>query len=142
MFSTGHLHPMMVHFPIALLLLGFVFEICSLLFKKETCWSFAGFWLLIAGTLGALAAFGSGLLFTSELTGTAGKIKQIHEILAGMTVLCALVDSGLKIYLKLSHKENDTLKWISFGFYAFSAILVIITGFYGGNLVYTYMLPL
>ena len=35
MFSTGHLHPMMVHFPIALLLLGFDLKFVLSFSKKK-----------------------------------------------------------------------------------------------------------
>jgi len=52
------------------------------------------------------------------------------------------VNSILRLYMKTSQREYNTLKWISFTLYAITAITVSITGFYGGNLVYSYMLPL
>jgi len=35
MFDTTHLHPMMVHFPIALLVLGFFAELLGIACKKQ-----------------------------------------------------------------------------------------------------------
>jgi uncharacterized membrane protein len=43
MFTTSHFHPMLVHFPIALIMIGFLAEVISLFVKKEACLSFAGF---------------------------------------------------------------------------------------------------
>jgi uncharacterized membrane protein len=63
MIDTVHIHPMIVHFPIALLIVGFLFDILSLFIKKEF-YSNAGFYLLILGTLGIIAAY-----FTGNLAG-------------------------------------------------------------------------
>ena len=35
MFSTSHLHPMLIHFPIALVAIGFLAECISLIVKKN-----------------------------------------------------------------------------------------------------------
>ncbi len=50
MFPTTDLHPMLVHFPIALVLAGFLFEAMSLLFKKDNSFGTISFYLLIFGT--------------------------------------------------------------------------------------------
>ena len=50
-FNTAHLHPMLVHFPIALLSFGFLFELLFLMNKKEICFTKTGFYLLISATI-------------------------------------------------------------------------------------------
>ncbi|HQQ01511.1 MAG TPA: DUF2231 domain-containing protein [Bacteroidales bacterium] len=142
MLSTSHLHPMIVHFPIALVMMGFLFELLSVFFKKQVCWYFASFWLLIFGALAAIAAVVSGDLFTSEMSGAAALVRHTHELMADITLVLLIVNSILRLYMKTSQREYNTLKWISFTLYAITAITVSITGFYGGNLVYSYMLPL
>lgn len=142
MFDTSHLHPMIVHFPIAIVMVGFLFEICSFLFKKGEWLPKASYWLLLLGTLAAIAASITGGLFTSDFSGTAAIVKQTHETLAAITVVTLLINSILKIYIKRKHKENTSLRWISLALYVLSAISVGLTGFYGGNLVYNYMMPL
>ena len=37
MFSTSHIHHMLVHFPVALILIGFLAELAALVYKKEIC---------------------------------------------------------------------------------------------------------
>ena len=62
MFNTDHLHPIIVHFPVALIIVGFFAEVASLFFKKEKCLSKTGFYLMMLGTLGAIAAWSSGTI--------------------------------------------------------------------------------
>jgi uncharacterized membrane protein len=142
MISTSHFHPMLVHFPIALVMFGFIADAASLFFKKEACLSKMGFFLLIIGTLSAIAAWLSGILFTADLSGAAGQIKETHELFALLTVVTLTITSLLRIYLKIKNKEKSNLKWWSFIFYAVAAILVSVTGFFGGTLVYSYLMPL
>ena len=142
MISTSHLHPMLVHFPIALVVFGFIAEIAALYFKKEVCLSRLGFYLLIIGTLSALVAWLTGNFFTSEMAGTAGEVKDTHELFALITLATLLVTSALRIVLQFKNTENKGLRWIALLIYGLASISVSITGFYGGTLVYEFMMPL
>jgi uncharacterized membrane protein len=142
MISLSHLHPMFVHFPIALIVFGFIADIASILYRKEVCLSKFGFYLLISGTLAAITALLTGSLFTSEMSGAAGTLKETHELFAWITVGTLVVLSAFRIFLKIKDKERTNSKWISFVLYGLAAISVSITGFYGGTLVYNYMMPL
>lgn len=142
MISVSHLHPMLVHFPIALVVFGFIAEFASLIFRKEVNLSKLSFYLLIAGTLTAVAALFTGAFFTSEMTGSAGQIQETHEMFAWITLGLLVVVSILRFILKISDKEKGSLKWVAFVLYGLAAISVSITGFYGGTLVYNYMMPL
>jgi uncharacterized membrane protein len=142
MFSTDHLHPMLVHFPIALVAFGFLAEILSYLYKKEICLSKISFFLLIFGSLSALIALTTGALFTADMSGAAGEVQETHEMFAWITLGLLCVTSILRILLLKQKEENSKLKMFSFIFYTLSAISVSITGFYGGTLVYNYMMPL
>ena len=142
MFDTSHLHPMLVHFPIALVLFGFLFELASIIFKKETWLSKAGFYLLVIGTLAAVATWLSGFIFTSDMSGAAGKIKETHELFATVTIGLLLITSAFRIILMIREIQSAGLKWIGTALYALAALCVTFTGFYGGTLVYSYMMPL
>lgn len=142
MISLSHLHPMLVHFPIALIVFGFIADTVLILFRKEAGLSKFGFYLLIFGTLSAIATLLSGALFTAEMTDAAGVVKDTHELFAWITVGSLVVLSAFRIFLKTQNKETTNLKWIAFALYGLAAISVSITGFYGGTLVYNYMMPL
>ncbi len=142
MISSSHLHPMLVHFPIALIAVGFLFELASVLYKKDVYFSKLGFYLLLLGSLAALAALFTGALFTSEMEGAAGAVKDTHKLFAWVTVTLLVILSVFRMLIKAQNKENTNFKWIAFALYGLAAISVSITGFYGGTLVYNYMMPL
>jgi uncharacterized membrane protein len=142
MISSSHFHPMLVHFPIALVAFGFLADLAWVFYKKEACLSRLGFYLLIFGTLSAIAAWLTGTLFTAEMSGSAGDVKETHELFAWLTLGTLVVTAALRIILQVQHKENSNLKWLAFALYGLAAIFVSITGFFGGTLVYNYMMPL
>jgi uncharacterized membrane protein len=143
MFNTAHLHPMIVHFPVALITVGFLAEVVSLFFKSEKCLSKTGFYLLILGTLSAIAAWSTGQLFTSEPTqGEIVGIFEKHETGALITMLLMILGSAFRIYLVIKKKEETTLKWIAFGLYCLAFAAVTFTGLMGGTMVYDFMMAL
>jgi uncharacterized membrane protein len=134
---------MIVHFPIALITVGFIAEVVSLFFKSEKCLSKTGFYLMVLGTLAAIAAWSTGQLFTEEPTqGEILKVFQKHETGALITMVLMIVGSIFRIWLIVRKKEETSLKWISFGFYLLAFIAVTFTGFMGGTMVYNFMIGL
>ncbi|MDD3787520.1 MAG: DUF2231 domain-containing protein [Petrimonas sp.] len=143
MFTLSHVHPMLVHFPIALLAAGFLLELVYLFRKKEVCLTKAGFYLLVLGALAAMITWLSGMFFTGEMEGAAGQVRETHELFATITMSLAVIAAIIRIYLAVKKKEdNKTLKNVAFAIYAAATISVFLTGFYGGTLVYNYMMPL
>ena len=140
--SPSHFHPMLVHFPIALVMFGFLAECAALYFKKEVYLSRMGFFLLIAGTLTAIFTVLSGVIFTGEMSGAAGDVKNTHALFAWITLALLAVTSVLRLILFNRNTETPGLKWLAFALFGLAAITVSITGFFGGNLVYNYMMPL
>ncbi len=59
MITAPHLHAMVIHFPIALLMAGFLSEFIAL-FSKNIFFKHASLYLLTLGALGAIAAYTSG----------------------------------------------------------------------------------
>jgi uncharacterized membrane protein len=143
MFSTSHLHPMVVHFPIALILAGFLADVAYLIWKKEPCLSKAGFWLMFLGTLAALAAVITGVFFTGHPSeGEVGAIFEKHETGAWTTLIVMAVALSLRIYLVVTKRELTQLRWIVFALYLVAAAAVSFTGFLGGYMVYSFMIGL
>lgn len=137
MFDTSHLHPMVVHFPIALLITGFLFEIAGLVIKKEF-FSKAGFYLLILGSAGVLAAYFSGQNAGSGIE-EAGPLKdalEMHEDAALLAAILSGVALAVRLGLVFYKKYQGALKYVSVILF-FAAVLAIgKTGYYGGDLVY------
>ena len=143
MLNTAHLHPMIVHFPIALIMAGFLAEVLSLFFKSEKCLSKSGFYLMILGTLAAIAAWSTGQLFTNEPTqGAVMPVFERHETGALITMVIMIICSAFRIYLVVNRKEETMLKWVAFGIYFLGFSAVAFTGYMGGAMVYDFLMPL
>lgn len=142
MFSTSHLHPMLVHFPIALVVIGFLADLLHYAVKKEECLSKMGFYLLITGTVAAIVTLLSGILFTAEMSGAAGEVQETHELFAWITVYLLITASALRTFIMFRKGEFKIVNRLLFVFYGLAAVSVSITGFFGGTLVYNYMMPL
>lgn len=143
MFSTAHFHPMIVHFPIALITAGFVADVLSLFFKNEKCLSRAGFYLMVLGALSAVVAWGTGQLFTVEpLQGEIVKVFGRHETGGLVTMILIVIGSAFRIWLVAQKKDETQLKWIAFGLYFLAFAAVSVTGFLGGTMVYNYMMAI
>jgi uncharacterized membrane protein len=124
MFNTTHLHPMIVHFPVALITVGFLAEVISLFFKNEKCLSKTGFYLMV------------------PTQGEIVRLFQKHETGALITMIVMIIGSMFRIWLVMQKKEETKLKWISFGLYLIAFAAVTFTGFMGGNMVYNFMMAL
>jgi uncharacterized membrane protein len=143
MFSASHLHPMLVHFPIALILTGILADVAFMVCKKEVCFSKAGLYLMILGTLGAAAAFLTGEFFTSHPEeGEIFSVFEKHETGAWVTLIVMLIGSALRIYLVSAKKEETPLKWAVFVLFLVGAAAVSYTGFLGGSMVFDFMVGL
>jgi len=141
MFSTSHLHPMIVHFPIALILVGFLADVIFLFFKEEKCLSKTGFYLMVIGALAAVAAWSTGHLFTSEPEeGEIVKTFLRHETGALITMIVMVLGAALRVYLVVTKKEESSLKWLVFALYFLGFATVSYTGLMGGVMVYSFML--
>lgn len=86
-----NIHPLIVHFPIALLNAFFVMELLGFVLKKEEL-GIAATWMLYLGTIGALAAVSAGLwaAYTVPHTAEEYAIMTEHRNL-GLAVLALAI---------------------------------------------------
>lgn len=142
MFDTAHIHPMLVHFPIALTLLGVLFA--GLRLFMPTKFSFpCGEFLLYFATLSAILAAMAGGEFTPNFTNQVlAQAKNIHSTFAGITVTFLCIASALYIaqHLHLLKRYAGLLHKAGFSFYVLAAAAVAVTGFLGGVIVYNDLL--
>jgi uncharacterized membrane protein len=143
MFNPAHLHPMIVHFPIALITVGFIADVVSLFFRDEKCLSKMGFYLMVTGALAAAAAWATGQLFTTEpVQGEILKIFAKHETGALVTMIIMITGALTRVYLVIKKKEETSYKWLVFALYCLGFAAVTFTGFMGGTMVYNFMVAL
>ena len=137
MFDTTHLHPMIVHFPIALLIVGFLSDLIGAFFKKEF-FSKAGFYLLILGTAGVIAAYLSGNI-AGDGVSEAGALKQAlenHEEAAELSLWLMVIASVVRIGIVVFKKYTGMFKWAAIVLFFAGILSIARTGYYGGELVF------
>lgn len=136
MFDSSHLHPMVVHFPIAIIMVGFLADIVSLIFKKEKCLSTMGFYLELLGALAAMVAFGTGHFLTGDTLEGAGHLGEMHELFATLTLCTIIVAALFRILIVYLKKDETMLKYVAMGIFFLAFVFVGITGYFGGMVVY------
>jgi len=136
MISATHFHAMIIHFPIALLMAGFLSEILGLVTKKEF-YKNAAVFLLLLGALGAIVAYVSGNL-AGEGIGE-GPLKdplELHELAANVTLWLAVVTALLRVIVFYFKYDRRWIRWSFIILFTVLAGSVATTGYLGGQLVY------
>ncbi len=136
MITAPHLHAMVVHFPIALLMTGFLSELIAL-FSKRQFFKNASFYLLVLGTLGAVAAYASGSYAGDGMTdGILQEPLELHEDAALVTLLLAIITALFSAAMYFFNYQKAWAKWASFLLFAVLVGYVARTGYLGGQLVF------
>jgi uncharacterized membrane protein len=126
------LHPQAVHFPIAILTVGFVAQAASLLFKNEGWLAPAVSWMLWVGTACAWVAVGLGLLAARTVphVPAAWEVLYHHKQLGLWTAGSFTVLSLARPFFKNQRGIIFALLW------AAGLALLFATADHGGDLVY------
>lgn len=136
MISATHLHAMIVHFPIALLLVGFLSDVIGL-FSPKVFFRQAAFYLLILGAAGVAAAFFSGDAAGAGMEeGSLAKAVQLHEQAALFTLWLTMAAVLLRVGAEWVKQHNRWIKVAAFILFTLSSIAVARTGYLGGQLVF------
>lgn len=137
------LHPIAVHFPIALLLTALGIETFSL-FSKEEKWNWllpSAEWLLYIGMLSLWLAVGLGLLAeeTAPHIPSAWEVLEEHKTLGFWSAGLFSALSLARFYFKKKWR-NLEIKWrgLFVLFWTVSGVVLISTAFHGGELVFNF----
>ena len=133
---AGHpLHPMLVAFPIASIVLAFLSDL-AYVSTTDPFWARASFWLLAVGLITGLVAAGAGLAdFTT--------IRSIRRLGAGWVHLLGNAGVIGLVIINLAMRWNNPAAGITNGGLVISIITVlvlIVTGWLGNTLAYSYHL--
>lgn len=137
--NTSHFHPLTVHFPIALTVLGFaLLTLFMIKQNQKNLFSFAFFTLLLA-LAGMGAAWISGEYFTPEFTGELEETKELHEFYCKVCFYVLL--GGIVVWSLLRKKQEKLSRWILYIASAVSLGVILYTAWLGGSMVYDQMIP-
>jgi len=134
--TAAHLHAMIIHFPIALLMVGFLSEIIAL-FYNEDLFKKIALYLLLLGAVGAIAAYVSGSYAAEGIeTGRLAEAIETHEEAALITLWLAIITAVFRAIIIFFKYERPWTKWV--GILLFAALVgsIINTGNKGGKLVF------
>ena len=128
-YSLETIHPLIIHFPIALLSTGLFFDILAEIFDHENL-EHAGFWCMLMGIISCLFANFTGLMIF--LTG--GSLSDLprftHSLLAWGSTLIFILLFWTRIKLDVDFHYSTLKRWI----YLSIHILAIGILFYGAHL--------
>jgi len=132
-----NIHPLIVHFPIALLPGAVLLYVLAWLAKKEN-WAWTGLWLLGLGTLGAAAAVASGL-YGAEGVMVAPPVREHllvnHErIMIGVLGLSVI----LSVWAWLARPMPRRGGVVFLVLLAFLLAVLTVGADFGGRMVYDY----
>jgi uncharacterized membrane protein len=129
-----HLHPLVVHFPIALFISAVIFEAAAFILRKESFHQAAVYIYVLAGVMTPLAVY-TGMEEAAH-EHLKHPIADLHRSLALGVMGTAFVSLPL---LRVVHRRFA--RYFRFVFMVFLislAVLVALTAYNGGRLVYEY----
>ena len=137
MFDQSHLHPMIVHFPIALIIVGFLSDLVGAATRRQFFKS-AGLYLIALGSLGTVAAYLTGDMAGDGVTeaGALGAALEIHESAATLALWTMIILAILRIVLGFTKQMKGWKQWVMVALLAVGVGTIARTGYYGGELVY------
>lgn len=148
--SWDGLHPLVVHFPIALLLVAPILVVLGLLFPKQwNGFALAALTLMVLGTVGAFVAVATGEANAGlvERTEAISEVLEQHEDLAETTrtvfavltvIFGAIVIVPMALHTALKPAMRAGLSVAFLVLYAFGALLLANAAHEGGRLVHEY----
>ena len=131
-------HPQLVHFPIAFIILSFIFDLVGALRNSKKWNQFGGIILLLA-ILTAFAALQSGESaeeMLKPMTDSLHEAVEEHEDLASTTFFFVLILGIIRIWFQLKGLFNSWLRWGYVVLIGTAVFMILRVGYLGGKLVY------
>ena len=131
------LHPLFVHFTIALLSVAVICDFLYLLSKKENFWQISNY-LLVIGTLSAVGAVLSGNQAAQmvEMSADVEQMVNSHRNAGQLTMWSFLALSALRFLFIRFKLFEKPLKWAYYLLGLIALIFLFRTGLLGGEMVY------
>ena len=128
-YSLENIHPLFIHFPIALLSTGLLLDLIAVFLKREDLEN-AGFWCMFVGTISCLFSNFTGLMIFLAGASFSDLPRFTHALLAwGSTFIFALL-FWIRIKFQMDFRYSQLKQLIYFSLY----ILAVGILFYGAHL--------
>ena len=132
-YSLETIHPLIIHFPIALLSTGLFFDILAMIFHHEEDLEHAGFWCMLMGIISCLFSNFTGLMaFFSEgeLSDLLNWSYRFHFLIAWCITIIVATLFWVRIKFQLDLRYSPTKRSL----YVMIHILTVGILFYGAHL--------
>jgi uncharacterized membrane protein len=131
------IHPIVVHFPIALLCVSVAFDALA------SRWPTGGLresslYTLLAGVMSAVLAVATGGMEEdlAERAGAPKAVLELHESLGTVTLVVFVALLGLRLAMQWGWLKE--IRSLTVGLGVIGIVILALTGYWGGELVYTY----
>ena len=128
-YSIENIHPLFIHFPIALLSTGLFFDLLAVLFNREDV-SNAGFWCMLMGIIACLFSNFTGLMIFLTGGSLSDLLNFTHSLLAWCSTIIFALLFLARIKLDVDFRYSTSKRWIYFSIH----ILAVGILFYGAHL--------
>ena len=131
-YSLENIHPLFIHFPIALLSTGLLLDLIAVFLKREDLEN-AGFWCMFVGTISCLFSNFTGLmafLEQGELLDLPNWEYFLHVLIAWCTTFIFAILFWVRIKFQIDFRYSPLKQWIYFSI----NILAVGILFYGAHL--------
>ncbi|MGA6829351.1 DUF2231 domain-containing protein [Nitrospira sp. NS4] len=131
------IHPMLVHFPIALLSATVFLDLLGQRWRRDEC-RIASLYTLVLGLAGALVSVASGAMAEEavEHSGVPKQVLELHESLGFATFWVFAGLLGWRMAVWLDWVQERPVVSVALGLTGVAVLLV--ASYYGGSLVYEY----
>ncbi|PWB72775.1 hypothetical protein C3F09_06110 [candidate division GN15 bacterium] len=137
MFDPQHIHPMIVHFPIALIIVAFAAELVGAILQREFFTKVA-LLLLVLGVLGGIAAYISGSIAGDHITkaGALGAALEEHDDAATFALWTMIIVALIRLLMAYKKWVFGWRQWLAVILLGLSVAAIARTGYLGGELVF------
>ena len=131
------LHPALVHFPIALVTLSFVFDLFGRMFHKRSLYS-SGWWTLCAASITAIISMPLGYYDMNRdmLSPSTHELVDIHLKIGWVLLVVILLLTVWRWFLRRQPDRGPQGGYLTAAFVAMC--LTLFQGWYGGEMVFSH----
>ncbi len=133
--AIGKLHLLVLHFPLALIIVAALAD-GLWLWRRKVLFREAGYFCILFGAAAAIPTMITGLMLigTMSLTPDAASVGEMHESLGIMTASVAVVAAAVRVFLR--NNLSGMWAWV-YGMLILAALVLVgLTGHYGGLLAF------